>query len=199
MRSKETHLDYHKVYSLKKLFSIFNLELFKVERNKGQGGSIVGYVRQKQGKLKVHKSVSNFEKLEKKEKLNQFSSIKKLEKDFLNQKNKINKILKKLNTKNKVVFGYGSSRSSATFLSFFKIGKYIKYINDNNKIKIGKYTPGDKIKVISIKDSLKRKPDYFLILAWIHSNKIINDNKKFINQGGKFITISPKISIIQKS
>ena len=43
---------------------------------------------------------------------------------------------------------YGSSRSSATFLSFFEIGKYIKYINDNNKIKIGKYTPGDKIKVI---------------------------------------------------
>jgi len=193
------HLDYHKVYSLKKLFKIFNLELFKVERNTGQGGSIVGYVRKRKIKLKVHVSVNKLEKLEKKEKLNQFSSLKKLEKEFLNQKYTINKILKEINKKNKIVFGYGSSRSSATFLSFFKIGKYIKYINDNNKIKIGKYTPGDKIKVISIKESLKKNPDYFLILAWIHTDKIIKDNKKFINQGGKFIKIFPKISIIQKS
>ena len=130
--------------------------------------------------------------------MNQFSTLKKLGKEFLNQREKINKILREISQSNKTIYGYGSSRSSATFLSFFKIGRYIKYINDNNKIKIGKYTPGDKIKVISIKHSIKKKPDYFLILAWIHNEKIIRDNRNFINQGGKFITISPKISIIKK-
>tara|TARA_B100001540_G_C15804883_1_gene641617 strand:+ start:719 stop:1972 length:1254 start_codon:yes stop_codon:yes gene_type:complete len=192
------HLDYHKVYSLKKLFKIYNLELFKIERNSGQGGSIVGYVRKKRRNQKIHISIKKLENLEKKEKLNQFSTLKKLGEEFLDQKKKINKILKEIRQRNKTIFGYGSSRSSATFLSFFKIGKFIKYINDNNKIKIGKYTPGDKIKVISIKQSIKKKPDYFLILAWIHNDKIIKDNRKFINQGGKFITISPKISIIKK-
>ena len=178
---------------------MFNLELFKVERNKGQGGSIVVYVKKKNNNLKVHSSVKNLIKIEKKEKLNSFFTTHKLNKEFLFQKKIINNILEKIEKKKQIVFGYGSSRSSATFLSYFEIGKYLKFINDNNKIKIGKYTPGDKIKVIDTQSSLKKKPDYFLILAWIHTDKIIKENRRYLENGGKFIKIFPKIKIVKNN
>jgi 2-polyprenyl-3-methyl-5-hydroxy-6-metoxy-1,4-benzoquinol methylase len=192
------HLDYHKIFSLKKFFKIFDLELFKVERNQGQGGSIVVYVKKRSNNFKIHSSVKNLIKLEKKEKLNLFFTTRKLNEEFIFQKKNINNILEKIKEKKQTIFGYGSSRSSATFLSYFKIGKYLKFINDSNKIKIGKYTPGDKIKVIDIQSSLRKKPDYFLILAWVHTNKIIRENNEYLKNGGKFIKIFPKISIVKK-
>ena len=41
-------------------------------------------------------------------------------------------------------------------------------------------------------------PEYTIILAWVHAEKIIKHNLKYINDGGKFVVLCPNIRIIDK-
>ena len=191
------HLDYHSVYSLDLFFKSFGLEIFKVERNEGQGGSIVGYVQHKDGKIKIDESVLKLIKLEKK-KIISFKQIQEMNKNFLLMKKKINKLIESLVNKKKTIAGFGSSISSTTFLSYFGIGKYLKYIVDDNKQKQNKLTPGDLIKIFPSSEISKQKVDYLIIFAWIHTDKIIKNFSSFVDEGGKFIRIYPEIEIFPK-
>jgi hypothetical protein len=40
------------------------------------------------------------------------------------------------------------------------------------------------------------KPEYVLVLGWQHQDSIINRNKKYLNEGGKFIVPLPKLKVI---
>ena len=112
-------------------------------------------------------------------------------------KNELNVIIKKIKNERKTISGFGAARSGTTFLSFFEIGKYIDYLYDDNNEKHYKYSPGDQIEVLPTDIIRKNKPDYLLILAWIHADKIIEKNQKYLNSGGAFIRFFPKIEIIK--
>ena len=62
-----------------------------------------------------------------------------------------------------------------------------KYVTDKQR---------KKIKIISEKDAKKNPPDYFLVLPWHFKDHIINKEKKFLNNGGKFIFPLPEIEIV---
>ena len=68
--------------------------------------------------------------------------------------------------------------------------KLIKYASENNKKKIGKYTPGSHIKIISDKEFLKKKIDYAILLSWNYK-KFFLTKSLFIKKGGKFIIPLP--------
>ena len=46
-------------------------------------------------------------------------------------------------------------------------------VDDNNE-KHFKFSPGDQIEVLPTKAIKENKPDYLIILAWIHADKIIS-------------------------
>ena len=68
--------------------------------------------------------------------------------------------------------------------------KIIKFTSENNKKKIGKYTPGTHIKIISDKSFLKKKIDYAVLLSWNYKNFFLS-NSLFVKRGGKFIIPLP--------
>ena len=45
----------------------------------------------------------------------------------------------------------------------------------------------------------EKKPDYLLILAWVHSKNIIKNHKKYLEEGGSFIVCFPELKVINKS
>ena len=192
------HLSYHSLFSLKKFLENFNLDIIRVERGPEQGGSIICYAKLKNAKnYKIDNSVFELLNLEKKEKLDQIETIKKLNTKLEHLKNELNVIIKKIKNERKTISGFGAARSGTTFLSFFEIGKYIDYLYDDNNEKHYKYSPGDQIEVLPTDIISKNKPDYLLILAWIHADKIIEKNQKYLNSGGAFIRFFPKIEIIK--
>ena len=73
--------------------------------------------------------------------------------------------------------------------------KIIKFASENNKKKIGKYTPGTHIKIISDKDFLKEKIDYAILLSWNYK-KFFLSKSLFAKKGGKFIIPLPTPHII---
>ena len=54
----------------------------------------------------------------------------------------------------------------------------MKFIIDKNRMKVGKFTPGTKIKIIGYKSNINSlKGKYILLLAWNFAKEIINDLK----------------------
>jgi len=113
-------------------------------------------------------------------------------------KKELNKIIQNAKSEKKYISGFGAARSGTTFLSYFDIGKYIDYLFDDNINKHYKFSPGDKIEVLPTNAIYKVKPDYLIIFAWIHADKIIENNKKFLDDGGRFLRFYPKIELIKK-
>ena len=192
------HLSYHSIISLKQFLNSFNLDIIKVERGPEQGGSIICYAKIKKQSNKIHNSVFELIALEKKEKLDKIETIQKMNDQLIDLKNELNKIIKKIKHENKTISGFGAARSGTTFLSYFGIGNHIDYLYDDNKEKHFKFSPGDQIEVLPTKDIDENKPDYLIILAWIHADNIISKNQNYLENGGAFLRFFPKIEIIKK-
>ena len=192
------HLSYHSIISLKQFLNSFNLDIIKVERGPEQGGSIICYAKIKKQSNKIHNSVFELIALEKKEKLDKIETIQKMNDQLIDLKNELNKIIKKIKHENKTISGFGAARSGTTFLSYFGIGNHIDYLYDDNKEKHFKFSPGDQIEVLPTKDIDENKPDYLIILAWIHADIIISKNQNYLENGGAFLRFFPKIEIIKK-
>lgn len=66
-----------------------------------------------------------------------------------------------------------------TLLNYTGIGKYIDFVTEKSKLKIGRYTPGTKIKIVGDEELVKRNPDYAIILAWNFADEIIKNNPNY--------------------
>jgi hypothetical protein len=73
---------------------------------------------------------------------------------------------------------------------------HIPYIAEVNDEKFGSYTPGTLIPIISEKEAKAMKPDYFFVLPWHFKNSILEREKDFLAEGGKFIFPLPEIEIV---
>ena len=74
--------------------------------------------------------------------------------------------------------------------------KTINYFLDTTPDKIGKYMPGSKIYIKKYKKPLSDEADYIFLGAWNFKKEIFEKEKKFIQNGGKFITHVPFPQII---
>jgi hypothetical protein len=84
-----------------------------------------------------------------------------------------------------------------TLLNYCGIGADIlDFITEKSQLKIGRFTPGTHIPVVSDQVLLERQPDYALLLAWNFAEEIMNNLKAFSEAGGKFIMPIPHPRII---
>ncbi len=191
------HLSYHSVTSMDRFLKFHGLELIHVERVPEQGGSIVGFVQIQGGSFKRRDSVKNILKTEREFKLDKIETIKNFSHSLESLKNEVCLLIKNIQESKKTIAGYGAARSGTTLLSYFKIGGEIEYIVDDNSDKHFKYSPGDKIEVLPTQTIYERKPDYLLILAWMHTDTIIENHTDYMKDGGEFIRLFPELEIIK--
>ncbi len=105
---------------------------------------------------------------------------------------KLLKIFQKLKEKKKKIIGYGATAKSCTVLNYCRIDKkYIDYFYDTTSFKINKFLPGTKIEIKKYKKLKKKDADYIFLGAWNFKEEIFKKEKKFIKNGGKFITHVP--------
>ena len=106
-------------------------------------------------------------------------------------------LLKNLKRKRKKIVGYGAAAKGNILTNYFNIGPAIlDYIVDSTPYKQGLFTPGKHISVYEENRLTIDKPDYALILAWNFADEIIEKEKDFRKNGGKFIIPIPDVRII---
>ena len=184
----DAHVFIFSLHSVKNIFSSFGFDLIDALPQSTHGGSM-RYVIARKGSFKIKKSVLKILKDEKKNKLNKFSSCIKFKKNCEISKKKFTSKIVKLKKNGKTICGYAASAKSTTVLNYCKINnKYIDYIADSTKEKIGKYTPGTHIPVKSIKYFRDNYPDIAILNSWNHKIEIFKKEFKFRKKGGKWVS-----------
>jgi SAM-dependent methyltransferase len=174
------HVNYWSVRSLSNFFLKFNANIFRVEKINTHGGSIRVFIKKNiNTTLKKHKSVNQFLNLEKIIKINNLKIYHKFKKLIIKKKKRTEKLIRNLQSKNKLIIGFGAPAKATTLINYLNLQKYIKYIVDENKFKSNKFIPNTKIEIIS-------KPrnafvDCVIVFAWNYFNEIKNNNKSLSN------------------
>ena len=174
------------------------MEIFDVERNNIQGGSIRVFVARK-GKYLISNNVQQLLTHEEevgiynKDKLSEFSlNVKSHKENFI-------LLLNDLKNKGHRIVGISAPAKGNTILNYCKIGtELIDYITEKSEIKIGHYTPGMHIPIVSEEKLKKDNPSYAIIFAWNFAKEIMKNNENFLESGGKFIIPFPAPHIVDK-
>lgn len=192
------HLSYLSLTPLNKLFKQIGLRVFDLDKiNFGASGpSLRLYICLNNSIYKNKSIVLNLANYEKEWGVKKLSKYKTFNK-------KINKNIKKLKKLilNKYKSGakigcFSAPAKGNTLLNFLDLDdQVISYVCENNKLKIGKYTPGTHIKIIDDKEYLMKNITYSLLLSWNYKDYFLK-NSTFIKKGGRFIIPFPKPRII---
>ncbi len=184
----DAHIFIFSLHSVRSIFKEFNFDLIDAIPQTTHGGSM-RYVIARRGVRLIKKRVDNLIKNEKKQKLHSIKSCYSFKKKcFISKKKFINRIMK-FKRSGKSICGYAASAKSSTVLNFCKINnQHVKFIVDSTKEKIGKFTPGTHIPIVSVSYFRKNYPDVVILNSWNHKKEILKKEKKYIKQGGKFIS-----------
>ena len=195
------HREYYSLKSLKYLLDNHGLEIFDVERNEINGGSIRTLIRFKGGKIKSKKTNSEeiIKELENKESgmsLDTLEPYKMFAQRIEDIKQKLLGILRQEKSKGKKICGLGASTRGLVLLQYFGLdAQLIDCIFDKNPDKEGKLTIGSLIPITNPNNIEKYNPDYQLVLIWHLFKGIGEDEKDFVKKGGKFILPLPNLKI----
>lgn len=183
----DEHVYMFSIVSIKKISSLFDLEIFDAEKQKTHGGSMRYYLCHKNNKT-VTKRLKKLEKEEKKLGLDNYHKLKKFESDCKNSKKRLIKIVRELSSKYNV-YGYGATSKSTTILNYCGINKsLIKGIFDTSFTKIGKVTPLTHVPILDYKKTFSQiKPKVCILFAWNHSVEICKKEILNLKKGMKFV------------
>ena len=184
----DEHIFIFSVNSVKKIFNLFDFDLIDVIPQNTHGGSM-RYVVARKGKNEIKGSVKKY--TEKENKLN-YDNIKSCFEFKLNCEESKKKTLDQLNQfkkEKKIICGYAATSKSTTILNYCGINTtVIDFICDTTKQKIGKYSPGMHIPIVSASEFQSRSPDIAYLFAWNHKNEILKKETKFLERGGKWFS-----------
>jgi hypothetical protein len=172
------------------------MDIFDMEFNEIHGGSLRLFIG-REGVRNISENIEKFLKLEEEKQIYNNERLKKFSNDVKEQKRELNVLLWKLKSEGKKIVGISAPAKGNALTNYCKIGTdLLDYITEKNPLKIGKYTPGMHIPILSDDKLLEDKPDYGLILAWNFAEEIIKNNEQFRKNGGKFIIPIPHPKIV---
>lgn len=195
----DEHIFIFSAISIDKILTGTNLELVDVNHQETHGGSMRYTVKRKGVATKTTRLLNTL-KMELEmgysdvETFNLFASKCGEKRDaFVN-------LLKDLREKNMVVVGYGATSKSTTILNYCNLDStLIRAIGDSTPEKIGKFTPGTGIPVVSHETIRDMNPDYVVLFAWNHAKEILMNDDFFKNPDIRIIFLTPGILVSRAS
>ena len=136
---------------------------------------------------KKRKQTKRYKKLLKNEidkKLNTLETSLKFKRKVMDQVSSLKSLIIDLKKKGKKIAGYGASAKGLIILKCSNIGKKLEYFVDDSPAKQGFYSPVDHTPVISRRDV---KTSWLFCDNIFLRDIIIQKERKFIENGGKFI------------
>lgn len=190
------HLCHHSVKPMIKFLNRHGMELINIERVNIQKGSLIGTVQLLGGKYPISSTVDEMVALEDERRLDQPETVRIFSRRLNGLKRQMQSLVAEWQLQGKSIAGYGAARSGPTLIAQLGLDDCIDFVVDDHPQKVNKFTPGHHIPVLPTEELCKRMPDYVVLLAWIHAEKIIAGNRKYLEQGGHFVVCCPEIQVV---
>jgi len=193
------HLEYYSLQAISRIMNKAGLKIIDVIMNNVNGGSFaVTATHEENKKYSNNRPVIDWLiDQEVRMGLNTPRPFRDFEERVFQHREDLVRLIKSLVADGKKILGYGASTKGNVLLQFCGFSaKELPAIAEVNTEKFGRVTPGSHIPIISEEEARKINPDYFLVLPWHFKDGIIRREKKFLQDGGKFIFPFPEIEII---
>jgi len=188
----QDHKYYYSLSSLKKIFKVFNLNIFDAE-----------FLKNNQEILRVYISANNKKESDKLKKIIKsendkiiFKKINKLNNFKKKYLLKFKKLINKFINEDKTIYALSAAPRGCVLLNAANFSKKnITMVGEVfNSFKLNKYIPGTNIIIKNEDEIIKKQPDFVIILAWHLKERL---TKHLVKNGykGKFIIPLPKLKI----
>ena len=108
-------------------------------------------------------------------------------------------MVEKCKDEGEIVVVYGASGKGQSLIQMSGITKdMVSGVVDKSKMKQGKYTPGSHIQIYPTEYIYETNANVILLCAWNIVNEIVSQEKRFIEEGGKFIIPFPEPHFYKK-
>ena len=164
-----------------------------------QHGAIVGTVQFPVRGRETMDSVKDLLALEAAYGLDKISTIQAFGERIQKTKDALRVLADQWDSNGSVIAGYGAAHSGPTLISALGLKGKLSYVFDDHKMKVGKFTAGDGLEVLPTAEINNLRPDYVVILAWVHADKIIRENQEYLDRGGKFVVLCPHFRVVSKA
>ena len=190
------HVSYWALRPMQRLFRAYGFEAVAVERLPIHHGQLRVFVR-RSGQETPDASVQSLEEVELESGLANFETFKSFAGRVIANKSGLKDLVSDLRAQGHQVVGYGAPAKGNTLLGFLELGpRDIDYICDRSPLKQGRYTPGTHIPVVSPKRLVQDQPDYTVLFAWNFVDEIVEQQRDYLENGGKFIVPIPEVRTI---
>ena len=190
------HQSYFSLISLENLLDKIDMRIFDVSKHNVHGGTYrVMICNTNASYFDVDNSfykdesdygVDNFDKIKKR--------IDVMKQNMVNIKD----LLEDLKQKGNRVVGYGATAKFTNVMNMCGLNnKHIDYVLDTTPLKNNKWIPNTNVQIKAYSPKNVKDIDYFYLGAWNYKSEVIRKESQFIQNGGKFITHIPKVTILK--
>ena len=183
------HVTYYTLLSFSKLLAGTGLHINDVSRNNINGGSIRIFVSFSE---RIESAVTDLLEEEKSSGLDKLETYLTFAEAVESYGAYMSSLLRDLSATGHKIAAYGASTRGNTLLQHWGITQRDVYVcADKNPGKVGLRTPGSSIPIKSEDEVRASKPDFFLVLPYSFVSEFEIREKKFLEEGGRFIVPLP--------
>lgn len=115
----------------------------------------------------------------------------------LAHRRELRSLLETIRSDGRTVLGYGASTKGNVMLQYAGITPdVLPAIAEINEDKLGCFTPGTGIPIISERDAHAMTPEYFLVFPWHFRRGLLERESAYLGSGGKLIFPLPRIEVV---
>jgi hypothetical protein len=156
------------------------------------GGSIRIFVGRADGPHAVRPSVARMVALEEAERVHDIDTVREFAAAVEENRVRLRDLLYTLKHQGARIAAVSAPAKGMTLLNYARIGTdVLDFATEKSSLKIGRFTPGSDIPIVSDGVLLERRPQYALLLAWNFAEEIMRNLHPYTEVGGRFIVPIP--------
>lgn len=190
------HTMIHALAPLQRLFAAHGMRMLDVDFVDVHGGSFVLYVGLDESPHPTSETVAAALAMEASCGLQKMETYLAFTRSVERNRDDLVRLLGELREQGRTVYALGAPLKGSTLLNYCGIGpEMVKLATEVNHFKIGRFTPGTHIPIVS-EDSFAEQPDYYLVLSWNFLDFFIRKYADYLRAGGKFIVPHPVVRVV---
>ena len=191
------HFSYFSLYTVRRIFAEFGLEVFDVEELTTHGGSLRIYAMHADEAEPTTLAIRDLLEREATKGMHRVEGYSGFQAMANKVKNDLLEFLIQAVSEGNTVCGYGAAAKGNTLLNYAGVRPdLLPFIVDVSPHKQNLFTPAMHIPVKAPEAIAKTRPDYVLILPWNIKNEIMSQHSYIREWGGRFVVPIPTLDVL---